>query len=387
VDITSVTIETIDGDDYAAVETEQIPSYNITIDSANVTWLNSRPNADTDFDNGATTVEAGDQVVFGQDIGYSDDMCSLGYWPPGPVCPESNSETFYVRTNVETTSDHCEVVLGTVGYFVNGVPIFGPWDGVSYDDNDVWKQIAVNFEYYDVDICFGHAAQTIYHHHYYSWCLAEQLNDLGDDHSPVIGFLADGMPLYGFYQSAGVKAQSCWKARDYSDSSDDYGCGGSGQRTCVMVDPYDKSQGTEDTSSTGPDDDEEVTSSSGNVFTVSSGYYMADWYFDSDCCNSGDEYLDKWNGHEHGDYGYHIHATETYPFMVGQYMYGSVPDNSILRCTTTSTVSGDNCGSSSSGGLSNLDKALIGVGVALGVLLAGGCCYYMRRRSHKNNAG
>lgn len=80
-----------------------VPNYDRYFTAADITTLNSRPLASTDFNNGKvnaihsfififkllhiyvmyqTTASAGSYYAWGDDIGYSSD-CDLGYWPHG----------------------------------------------------------------------------------------------------------------------------------------------------------------------------------------------------------------------------------------------------------------------------------------------------------------
>ena len=68
-----------------------IPDYDHNITSSEIAALNSRPEAYKNFVGGATSATVGEYVVFGQNIGYTSTQCTLGYWPPGPVCPASAS--------------------------------------------------------------------------------------------------------------------------------------------------------------------------------------------------------------------------------------------------------------------------------------------------------
>lgn len=52
----------------------------------------------------------------------------------------------------------------SLGYFVNGVPIYSWGDTMSYNSAGVWHNLALEFEKYDVDICFGHAGATYDYH-------------------------------------------------------------------------------------------------------------------------------------------------------------------------------------------------------------------------------
>jgi hypothetical protein len=47
-------------------------------------------------------------------------------------------------------------IIGPVGWFVNGVSLFGLHNGNSI--NNVWQNIALEFEWFDLDVCLGHAS-------------------------------------------------------------------------------------------------------------------------------------------------------------------------------------------------------------------------------------
>ena len=147
--------------------------------------------------------------------------------------------------------------------------------------------------------------------------------------------MADGYPVHGLHQAYTVKAESCWKIRDYSDPNDPYGCGGQGTRTCAMVDQYDPSQGTTKLPSDqhGPAVTDPLYSSSNNPFVVESGFFFEDYYYDAGCTSntSHNAGLDEHNGHSHGSYGYHYHMTESFPYTPGPTYYGEVPENSFAN--------------------------------------------------------
>lgn len=50
-----------------------------------------------------------------------------------------------------------------IGYNVNGVALWGWTDANSYNSAGVWHNLAMKFEKYDLDICWGHAANGVYH--------------------------------------------------------------------------------------------------------------------------------------------------------------------------------------------------------------------------------
>ena len=147
----------------------------------------------------------------------------MGYWPPGPVCPSAltgsaATKTFPLTPAKEANTGGCYTGAGQIGSFVNGVAIFDGLDAQSYNNQGIWHSTAMSHEVYDLDICLGHAANGVYHHHSWSPCLQARLGDDGSRHSPIYGWLQDGYPLYGPYQASGGQlAQSCWKARDYTN--------------------------------------------------------------------------------------------------------------------------------------------------------------------------
>jgi hypothetical protein len=184
--------------------------------------------------------------------------------------------------------------------------------------------------------------------------LASQLDDDGTAHSPLYGFAFDGFPIFGPYQAASTLAKSCWKTRDYSDTTKG-GCS-DGLRSCILKDPLDYTQGTVTATPTGPAFSSQQTTQSSNTITASNGVYFEDYYYDSSCSSSGSEYLDASNGHDHGDgMGYHYHATidssgdPVFPYLVGPQYHGCIPSGSGLKCGTSYKYSaGAGTGSDSS---------------------------------------
>lgn len=342
VNVQSVTDTSIGPYDFLLVSASGIPNYSVVMTQADIDALNSRPEAAADFDNGQTSAQAGDTIAFGQDIGYNiiHVGCALGYWPPGPACPSDQQREARIPANPTPASTECATSTNTMGLMLNGTSIYNWSDGVSYDNENVWRQLAPEFEIYDVDICSGHAqTQGDYHHHMFSPCLADLFGDTGQSHSPIYGYAADGYPVYGPYYAKGVLAKSAWVERDYTDTNAG-GCG-DGARSCLLVDQYDLSQGTVSTNYPGPAINETVTSNSGNSFVAESGYYFEDYYYDASLTAQGNEYLDEHNGHSHDDLGYHYHTTvvdnngslePVFPYNIGPTFYGDTPGGSIYTC-------------------------------------------------------
>ncbi|TYK66620.1 YHYH protein [Colwellia echini] len=346
--IQAVTEVSFDGKTYTVVTSEGIPKYDVTVTQDVLDALNSRPKVGSDFISGAPTVELGDVIKFGQDIGYSSNKnCTTdygyGYWPPGPDCPTDDNRTSYFPVTPTATTEVCENGLGKVGLWVNGSSIYNWGDGQSYNSEGSWQTLAPVAEFYDVDVCGGHAANGDYHFHFYSSCLAELVGDKGDEHSPIYGFAADGYPVYGPWQAKGELAVSTWVTRDYSDNM--VGCS-DGKRSCALVDQYDITQGTE-TVTNGPDFDETVSTLSGNSLVTTNGYYYEDYYWDSTLTAQGGVYLDQYNGHTDTKRGYHYHITlskksddslvAAFPYIIGTRFAGELEDNALASCSSGNT--------------------------------------------------
>ncbi|MDE2428733.1 MAG: YHYH protein [Burkholderiales bacterium] len=76
--------------------------------------------------------------------------------------------------------------LGAIGVLLDGVRLFNADDGANRD--------AVAWEIQDA--CQGHPERTgKYHHHNVSSCLTQK--DTPGQHSPLVGYIADGFGLYG----------------------------------------------------------------------------------------------------------------------------------------------------------------------------------------------
>ncbi len=356
-DIQAVDLAEVNGVRYLRVWASGIPSYVTTLDTADIAGLEARPRQAHDFTAGHHTGEVGDQVAFGEDIGYRSTGCSdvpgsgYGYWPPGPACPTPQDwEAWFPLEPVEA-DEPVATGLGAIGLWVNGVAVFNWSDGQSWQGERVWWNLAPAAEAYDLDICPGHSAQGIYHHHSHPTCLAEQLGDDGSGHSPIYGFASDGVPIAGPWVSDGTLARSSWRVRDYADPDSATGCGASGKRTCLLVDQTDPTLGTTPTALPGPDTGARVTSQSGNAFYADAGWFMQDWYFDSSLDDGSHAALDEHNGHvgplpglAEPTYHYHVTRaadsgnssntqgvtyTDAFPYYVGPTFWGELHDNAL----------------------------------------------------------
>jgi len=338
-DVTGVVLE----GEVWTIRSNGLPSYTVTLDAEEIAALNARGNAASDFATGQTTAEVGVTYDWGADIGYQSaqygcaDGAGFGWFPPGPACPAAAEKTLQLPASpTPAAADSvCELGLGAIGWWLNGVSVYNWSDGQTYNAEGQWRNVAQVLEIFDMGPCVGHAANGDYHHHTYSGCLAAAVGDDGAGHSPVYGYAADGYPIHGPRHDEDTLAQSCWMVRDYDDPDDLTGCGGGGERSCVMVDPMDPGAGTVAASAPGPSTAENVESLSGNVFAGSAALYYEDHYFSAPCAAAGGEHLDAHNGHDHDGIGYHYHITSSFPYMPGPTLYGEVIDDQVV-CSGTS---------------------------------------------------
>lgn len=350
VNVQSVSDETIDDTDYTLVTSQGIPKYDVTMTQDIIDSINNRPKASSDLVTGQTTASVGDVVEFGEDVGYvsTGQNCAsnagYGYWPPGPACPTEDEREVYFPKNPQATTQECENGLGKVGLFVNGSSVYNWGDGMSYNSDGSWLNLAPVAEQYDVDICGGHSANGDYHHHFYTSCLADLVGDTGDQHSPIYGYAADGYPIYGPWEEDGQLAVSAWEVRDYTSSSAT-GCSDNA-RSCTLIDQFDASLGTE-VATQGPEFDDVVTTLSGNELVADNGYYYEDYFWNSTLTEQGGVYLDQYNGHTDSIRGYHYHITITqengsyipaFPYIIGTRFAGQLQDNSVASCSTGATM-------------------------------------------------
>lgn len=59
---------------------------------------------------------------------------------------------------------------GAVGWFLNGIALYGWSDGYSYNGVNLWHSIAAEFNKYDFDICAGESTiDSPYHRKFYGY--------------------------------------------------------------------------------------------------------------------------------------------------------------------------------------------------------------------------
>lgn len=151
--------------------------------------------------------DARDAIVFN----FPSNIADIFHFPKTPVIPA-------IKTVLNGLA---------VGCFVDGVTMFDTRDLFSYDNargfdsppfggqpgDEIWFRNATLAEAATFDTSFGHQADNTYHIHANPMGLRHQLGDSVDfdpatntytenfngKHSPIIGWVGDGLPLYGPY--------------------------------------------------------------------------------------------------------------------------------------------------------------------------------------------
>ncbi len=292
----------------------------------------------------------------------------------------ANTGTIY-RIPRATTSPATKSLtgLGATGYFVNGVATFDMRDAFSYSHSHsqdatptngltgdgIWNRDAYANESVTFDASYAHQAGAQYHYHANPPGLRYQLGDHVDynsssnvyteststpQHSPILGWSADGYPIYGPY--------------GYSSPMDST----SGVRR--MVSGYvvrNGSNGTANLTSTGrttlPAWAARVQGRSANLSssqygpavnsTYALGHYIEDYDYLGDLGQTqgaGVFDLDVYNGrrcvtpeYPGGTYAYFLAITSTgtptYPYTTGREFYGSPTAGTVTSITETVTTS------------------------------------------------
>jgi hypothetical protein len=248
---------------------------------------------------------------------------------PEPRYPGEQSYIFKIKRTAAEAGAKTTLPVGTIGFWVNGVPIFHPGDGLSWDadtssdkntngggGDGLWNRSAVYAEADSYDTCLGHTSGTSpgkYHHHQNPICLRSYFGDTGTSHSPILGWSFDGVPIYGPY--------------GYSSALDNT----SGVRR--MLTGYAARTDLGSGRPSGPSVDA----------TRPLGYYLEDYEY----VGNGD--LDFYNGRfcvtpefPSGTYAYFVTVdsggTSAYPFVLGRQLWGTVATGPPLFNSSSVTV-------------------------------------------------
>ena len=141
-----------------------------------------------------------------------------GPFATGPVSTAlNNNYTIKIPLNPTVATTKTLVGNGTIAAFINGTVAYNAGDAGSYNNQNKWHSNAVYFENIGFDCAHGHPGPMTsdYHHHQNpsafnietvpssSICNVYLADGLyvpnAATHGPLIGFAADGFPIYGAY--------------------------------------------------------------------------------------------------------------------------------------------------------------------------------------------
>jgi len=263
---------------------------------------------------------------------------------------------------------------GQIGIFVDGVAMFNSWDAYTWDaasNSDVqnitgyWNRDAFVNEGVSFDPGYAHQQNTgVYHYHADPLGLRYLLGDHVDynasaktfsedtntptKHSPIIGWVADGYPIYGPYGYSNATNASSGIRRmisGYVIRNGQYGTSNLTASGRTTIPPWAARLYNVNSNQTAP-----------NVSTsYPLGRYMEDNDYLGDCINSntGTNYqqgvdfdLDQYNGRwcvtpefPQGTYAYFVvidsNGVPAFPYDIGRGYYGSPVGGSVAAITET----------------------------------------------------
>ena len=158
-------------------------------------------NPDTNTNKGYANIPSNVEVVqYSTSDVYVSCTCipgySIGPWSNPNVASNQNFVYKITLNPQKNTGTATAIGRGHIGVLTNGVSIFNA-DDAQYV-NTVWSRNGYYFEYSSFDNCIGHPQQQgEYHHHVSPKCLYNQADST--HHSPLIGYMFDGYPVYGAY--------------------------------------------------------------------------------------------------------------------------------------------------------------------------------------------
>ncbi|MBS1514603.1 MAG: YHYH protein [Bacteroidetes bacterium] len=232
---------------------------------------------------------------------------NIGPWAMNPNVPTNQSWVFKItRSPVQNTGTLTTVGGGQIGVFKNGVVAFNAGDAMSYNNLGIWHRNAYYFEGTGFDTSGGHPAPGGAYHYHIN--MTRLYSGNASQHSPLVGYMFDGFPIYGSYA--------------YSNTN---GTGGIRR----MKSGYRKRNITART--TLPDGTVLQASQYGPA--INSTYPLGCFYEDWETYSGGD--LDAHNGriavtpeYPSGIYAYYLTidslGNPEYPYLIGPTYYGVV---------------------------------------------------------------
>ena len=122
---------------------------------------------------------------------------TIGPWAMNPNTPANQNWTFKITRNPVPAVTPAAAGNGQIGVLKNGVVLFNSGDAMSYNNQNIWHRVAQYFEAVSFDTSGGHPAPGgVYHYHIN---MKKLYSPDSSEHSPILGYMFDGYPLYGPY--------------------------------------------------------------------------------------------------------------------------------------------------------------------------------------------
>lgn len=291
--------------------------------------------------------------------------------------PSNVSITYRIPREATIPTSKTETSSGAIGYFVDGVALYDGTDTYSYSNSDgedgsptssiegrgdgVWNRDAYINEGVTFDNAYAHQAGNEYHYHVNPIALRAALGDSVDytsstntytenfngEHSPIIGWVADGLPIYGPYgyddpndaNSTVRRMISGYQHRDGTNGSTNLNSTGRQSLPQWVSDIQGRSTSLS-SSEYGPDVDSDYPI----------GHYLEDYTYKGDLgLTYGDDFdLNEYNvrfcvtpEYPSGTWAYFTNiesdGTPTFPYNIGVAFYGS-PTASNASVPSNATV-------------------------------------------------
>lgn len=122
---------------------------------------------------------------------------TIGPWAMNPNLPVNQNWTFKIARTPVNSPSPTTVGGGQIGVLINGVVLFNAGDAQSYNNQNVWHRIAYYFEGTGFDTSGGHPAPGGAYHYHINMKKLYTANS--SQHSPLLGYMFDGYPIYGAY--------------------------------------------------------------------------------------------------------------------------------------------------------------------------------------------
>ena len=343
-----------------------------TSGNAVTTWGNGSQTQSSPAYCGVQEVYSSSNWVYFRTTGLGSH--TMGAWSAGfPNLPKNQSVLYRIpRTNMITIpATKTQTALGAIGYFVDGVAMFDSRDGFiwtgsaeSGSGTGYWNRDAYVNESATFDAAYAHQENTgNYHYHANPIALRYLIGDHVNytaatktysestntvtKHSPLLGWVRDGYPIYGPYgysvsndASSGVRRMiSGYVLRNGANGTDNL-------TNTVRVNLPAWAQRLYGLNSAGPTD----------TSTYPIGRYMEDKSYLGDLTNSqtGQKYvmgtntfdLDEYNGRycvtpefPNGTYAYFVsmssNGTPVFPYNIGRAFYAAANGASVTSISET----------------------------------------------------